>query len=128
MGVAIDFDPGPVIREPVRTLEAVRRLRVPTGEEVAPFVADAARLARQECTVPLIGFAGAPLTLAAYLVQGSGVSANYPEFRAWLVRNPELAHELLDKLTDVSIGYVRMQVEAGCAGDPDLRQLGRHPP
>jgi len=55
MGVDIDFDPGPVIREPVRTPEAVRRLRVPTGEEVAPFVADAVRLVRQECTVPLGG-------------------------------------------------------------------------
>lgn len=84
MGVDIDFDPGPVIREPVRTPEAVRRLRVPTGEEVAPFVADAVRLVRQECTVPLIGFAGAPLTPAAYLVQGRGGSANYPEFRGWL--------------------------------------------
>jgi uroporphyrinogen decarboxylase len=113
MGADIDFDPGPVIREPVRTAEAVRRLRVPTGGEVAPFVADAVRLVRQECTVPLIGFAGAPLTLAAYLVQGSGGSASYPEFRAWLARNPELARELLDKLTDVSIGYLRMQVEAG---------------
>ncbi len=113
MGVDVDFDPGPVIREPVRTPEAVRRLRVPTSEEVAPFVAAAVRLVRQEHTVPLIGFAGAPLTLAAYLVQGSGGSADYPEFRAWLARNPELAHELLDKLTCVSIGYVRMQVDAG---------------
>jgi len=113
MGVDIDFDPGPVIRDPVRTPEAVRRLRVPTGDEVAPFVTDAVRLVRQECTVPLIGFAGAPLTLAAYLVQGSGGSANYPEFRAWLARNPELARELLDKLTYVSIEYLRMQVEAG---------------
>jgi len=113
MGVDIDFDPGPVIRDPVRTPEAVRRLRVPTGDEVAPFVTDAVRLVRQECTVPLIGFAGAPLTLAAYLVQGSGGSANYPEFRAWLARNPELARELLDKLAYVSIEYLRMQVEAG---------------
>jgi uroporphyrinogen decarboxylase len=113
MGVDIDFDPGPVIRQPVRTPEAVRRLRVPTGHEVAPFVADAVRLVRQECRVPLIGFAGAPLTLAAYLVQGSGGSAGYPEFRTWLVRNPELGRELLDKLTEVSIGYLRMQVEAG---------------
>ena len=112
MGVDLDFDPGPVIRQPVRTPEAVRRLRVPTGDEVAPFVAEAVRLVRQECAVPLIGFAGAPLTLAAYLVQGRG-SASYLEFRTWLVRNPELARELLDKLTDVSIGYLRMQVEAG---------------
>jgi uroporphyrinogen decarboxylase len=112
MGVDIGFDPGPVIREPVRTPEAVRRLRVPAGDEVAPFVADAIRLVRQACAVPLIGFAGAPLTLAAYLVQGGG-SADYLEFRTWLARNPRLARELLDKLTDVTIGYLRMQVGAG---------------
>ncbi len=95
-----------------RTPEAVRRLRVPACDEVAPFVADAIRLVRQVCAVPLIGFAGAPLTLAGYLVQGSG-SADYLEFRTWLVRNPGLARELLDKLTDVTIGYLRMQVGAG---------------
>ena len=48
MGVDIDFDPGPVIRQPIRTLEAVRRLRAPASDEVAPFVADAIRLIRQE--------------------------------------------------------------------------------
>jgi uroporphyrinogen decarboxylase len=110
--VDIDFAPGPVIREPVRTPEAVRRLRVPGGDEVAPFVADAIRLLRPACAVPLIGFAGAPLTLAAYLVQGGG-SADYLEFRTWLARNPGLARGLLDKLTDVTIGYLRMQVGAG---------------
>jgi uroporphyrinogen decarboxylase len=112
MGADIDFDPGPVIRQPIRTPEAVRRLRVPACDEVAPFAADAIRLVRPACAVPLIGFAGAPLTLAAYLVQGGG-SADYPDFRAWLVRNPGLARELLDKLTDVIIGYLRMQVGAG---------------
>jgi uroporphyrinogen decarboxylase len=112
MGVDIDFDPGPVIRRPVRTPEAVRRLRVPACDEVAPFVADAIRLVRPACPVPLIGFAGAPLTLAAYLVQGGG-SADYLEFRTWLLRNPGVARELLDKLTDVTIGYLRMQVGAG---------------
>jgi uroporphyrinogen-III decarboxylase len=53
-----------------------------------------------------------PLPLAAYLVQGGG-SADYLEFRTWLLRNPGLARELLDKLTDVTIGYLRMQVGAG---------------
>jgi uroporphyrinogen decarboxylase len=103
MGVDIDFDPGPVTRQQVRTAEAVRRLRVPADDEVSPFVADAIRLVRQACAVPLIGFAGAPLTLAAYLVQGGG-SADYLEFRTWLLRDPGLARELLDKLTDVTIG------------------------
>src|SRR5260370_12325364 len=119
MGVDIDFDPGPMIRQPIRTPEAVRRLRVPAGDEVAPFVADAIRLVRQACAVPLIGFAVAPLTLAAYLVHGGG-SADYLDFRTWLVRNPGLARELLDKLTDVTIGYLRMQGGAGGHAGPRL--------
>src|SRR5256886_13324868 len=127
MGVDIDFDPGPVIRQPVRTPEAVHKLRVPACDEVAPFVADAIRLVRQACTVPLIGFAGAPLTVAAYLVQGGG-SADYLEFRTWLGPNPGLARELLDKLTDVTIGYLRMQVGAGAPAIPNLAsRAGIHP-
>src|SRR5690348_3578757 len=111
MGVDIDFDPGPVIREPVRTPEAVHRLRVPTCDEVAPFVADAIRLVRPACAVPLIGFAGAPLTLAAYLVQGGG-SADYLEFRTWLVRNPGRARDRLARRPAATIGYRRWRAGA----------------
>jgi uroporphyrinogen decarboxylase len=112
MGVQVDFTPGPVIREPVRNAGAVTQLRVPEAEEIAPFVADAIRCVRADCPVPLIGFAGAPLTLATYLVQGRG-DPDYLAFRVWLQEQPGPAHELLDRLTEVTIRYLSSQIEAG---------------
>lgn len=112
MGLAIDFQPGPVFEQPVRTPHQVEGLRIPAQEEIAPFVADALRIIRRESPVPVIGFAGAPLTLATYVVQGGG-SKDYAEFRAFLRREPLAAHSLLDKLTEVTIRYLTLQVEAG---------------
>lgn len=112
MGVAIDFAPGPVFAEPVRSAKAIDALRVPDKGDIAPFVAEAIKLVRAECPVPLIGFGGAPLTLATYMIQGGG-SKDYEEFRAFLRQEPQAAHRLLDKLTEVSIRYLSLQVEAG---------------
>ncbi|HEX7005446.1 MAG TPA: uroporphyrinogen decarboxylase [Trueperaceae bacterium] len=112
MGLALDFQPGPVFEQPVRTAKEVESLRIPSQEEIAPFVADALRLIRRESPVPVIGFAGAPLTLATYMVQGGG-SKDYAEFRAFLRQEPIAAHALLDKLTEVTIRYLTLQVEAG---------------
>ena len=112
MGVEVSFDPGPVIAEPLRDAAAVDRLRVPEPEEVAPHVEAAIAMVRADSRVPLIGFAGAPLTLAAYLVQGAG-SKDYAELRAFLWREPGAAGRLLDRLTDLTIAYLRRQVAAG---------------
>ncbi|RKS77034.1 uroporphyrinogen decarboxylase [Actinomadura pelletieri DSM 43383] len=112
MGVPVDFAPGPVIRTPVRTAEDVARLAVPPGAELAPFVGEAIRLVRERIPVPVIGFAGAPLTVAGYAVQGAG-SADYAEFRSWLRREPLAAHGLLDKLAAVTAAYLREQIAAG---------------
>jgi len=112
MGVEIDFKPGPVFAAPVRTGAAVQALRVPEADEIAPYVAQAIKLIRAESPVPLIGFGGAPLTLATYMVQGAG-SKDYEEFRQFLCYAPQAAHALLEKLTEVSIRYLKMQIEAG---------------
>ncbi|UCH27179.1 MAG: uroporphyrinogen decarboxylase [Trueperaceae bacterium] len=112
MGVEIDFSPGPVFRNPLRTEAQIDALRLPTQEEIAPFVVDAVHLIRSEANVPLIGFAGAPLTLATYMVQGGG-SKDYATFRQFLRQVPEGAHRLLEALTEVTIRYLRAQVEAG---------------
>lgn len=112
MGLDLEFRPGPVLAAPVRDRAAVDALRVPEEGEIAPFVSDAIRLIRAEARVPLIGFGGAPLTLATYAVQGSG-SKEYDLFRAFLKAEPEAAHALLAKLTEVSVRYVRSQVRAG---------------
>ena len=112
MGVTIEFRPGPVFETPVRSAEGVAALRVPEEDEIAPYVAEAIRLIRQESPVPLIGFGGAPLTLATYMIEGGG-SKDFATFRGFLRQEPQAAHELLDKLTEVSIRYLRMQVQAG---------------
>lgn len=112
MGLDIDFTPGPVFKTPVRSADAVKKLVVPDAEDIALYVADAIRLVRAESPVPLIGFGGAPLTLATYIVQGSG-SKDYDEFRQFLRYAPDTAHALLDKLTELSIRYLKMQLSAG---------------
>lgn len=112
MGINIDFCPGPVIAEPIRSTKIIEGLNIPTKEEIAPFVSEAIKLTTNELKVPLIGFGGAPLTLAAYLIQGSG-SKEYAEFRQFLRYAPNSAHKLLEKLTEVSILYLTKQVEAG---------------
>lgn len=112
MGLAIDFNPGPVFEKPIRDPRQVETLRVPHQSEIAPFVADALRMIRRESPVPVIGFAGAPLTLATYIVQGGG-SKDYAEFRAFLRQEPIAAHALLDRLTEVTIRYLSLQIEAG---------------
>jgi len=114
MGVEVEFAPGPVLAEPVRDAAAVARLRVPPAEEVAPFAAAAVRLAAAASPVPVIGFAGAPLTLAAYLVEGKG-SKDFATFRAFLRSEPPVAEALLTKLADVAIAYLASQVAAGAS-------------
>ncbi|MCB9637964.1 MAG: uroporphyrinogen decarboxylase [Myxococcales bacterium] len=112
MGVDISFTPGPVVADPLRTAEAIDALRVPEQAEIVPYVGEAIKILRGELKVPLIGFAGAPLTLATYLIQGQG-SKDYPILRQFLWSEPELAHRLLDKLAEMTARYLRMQVEAG---------------
>ncbi len=112
MGVDIDFKPGPVIAAPIRSMAAVEQLRVPEKGEIAPYVGALLRGLREVCPVPVIGFGGAPLTLATYLVEGSG-SKEYALFRQFLRAEPEASHALLDKLTEVSIRYLQMQIESG---------------
>jgi len=112
MGVDIDFRPGPVFENPIRSAAMVDTLRVPETGEIAPYVPEAIKLIRADSPVPLIGFGGAPLTLATYMIQGGG-SKDYEEFRQFLRLEPQAAHKLLDKLTEVSIRYLKMQIEAG---------------
>ena len=93
MGVEITFNPGPQIANPIRQEHQINTLKVPDAEEIAPFVAKAIFLLRRELddlNIPLIGFAGAPITLAAYLIQGSG-SKDFEVFRAFLRAEPQFS-------------------------------------
>jgi uroporphyrinogen decarboxylase len=113
-GVDVDIVPGtgPVLAEPVRTLEDVRRLPVLHAEQVAPVTDAIALLLAELGDTPLIGFAGAPFTLASYVVEG-GPSRNHERTKALMRRAPEVWHGLMDRLAELSATFLQAQVAAG---------------
>ncbi|MCS7080679.1 MAG: uroporphyrinogen decarboxylase [Chloracidobacterium sp.] len=105
---------GPQIPNPVRTAADVAALRVPDPVETMPFVMDIIRTLKREIAdeVPLLGFAGAPWTLAAYMIEG-GSSKNYHLIKTMMYREPALFHQLMEKLADTQALYLKAQIEAG---------------
>ena len=115
MGLQLEFaeGEGPVIHNPVRDRAGVDRLKMIDGDELQ-YVAEAVAVARRMLNgrVPLIGFAGAPFTLASYAIEG-GSSRNYVLTKQMMYREPEAWHRLMDKLARVVVGYLRRQIKAG---------------
>jgi uroporphyrinogen decarboxylase len=116
MGAEFDFSQGaPRLAAPLRDVADFDRLTVVDPAAELGFVADAIRLVcRERPQTPLIGFAGAPLTLAAYLVEGGG-SSDFRHFKALLYREPEQAERLLARLADQVTRHLALQIDAGCA-------------
>ena len=114
MGCELDFDPGPRIARPVRSRAEVEALHPRPMAEAVPFVGEAVSLLARELDgkLPVIGFAGAPFTLAAYLVEG-GASDGFGAARAMLYREPATFRLLLDRLADAMADYLAMQIRAG---------------
>lgn len=115
MGLDVSIpEGGPKITNPVRTSRDVNALAVPDPTEKTRFVLDILRRLRGELRdeVPVIGFAGAPFTLASYVIEGGG-SRNFAEIKSMLYHSPKTLHALLDKITDTVTLYVKAQVEAG---------------
>ena len=113
-GVDLDIKPGvgPVVAEPVRAAADVDRLRPLTAGDV-DFVAEAVRLLVAELgATPLIGFAGAPFTLASYLVEG-GPSRTHARTRALMYGAPQVWHALCAKLAEITRAFLRVQIDAG---------------
>jgi uroporphyrinogen decarboxylase len=104
---------GPVIAKPFRTAADIDRLR-PLEPDDVTYVAETARILARELQVPLIGFAGAPFTLASYLIEG-GPSRTYAKTKALMYTEPETWTELLSTLADITSAFLRVQVEAGAA-------------
>lgn len=105
---------GPELPVPIRTREQVDRLVVPDPVEKTGFVMEIIRTLRRELdgSVPLIGFAGAPWTLAAYMIEGGG-SKNYAHVKRMMFGDPTTFEALLDKIADAIILYLNAQIEAG---------------
>src|SRR6476646_681751 len=115
MGSEVAFpESGPKIGRPVRTSSDIDKLAVPDPATEVGFVLDAVRLIQRELAgrVPLIGFAGAPLTMLTYAVEGGG-SKDYAHTKKLLYGAPKDAHALLDKLARTCATYLEAQVEAG---------------
>ena len=116
MGAAIEFyeGKGPVVEKPIRSAADLASLKVIDANETVPFVMEAIRILRRELEgkVPLIGFSGAPFTLASYLVEGGG-SKQYQHVKTLMYANPDVFHKLMDMISDTVISYLSAQIEAG---------------
>jgi uroporphyrinogen decarboxylase len=114
MGVPLTFEPGPVVREPIRTLAQVEALPPLVPERDVPFVLESIRLVRAGAPrgVPLIGFAGAPFTLLCYLVTGRP-SKEFAAARSFLYAQPQVAEALLARLGEAMGQYLAAQARAG---------------
>jgi uroporphyrinogen decarboxylase len=114
VGIDLDIKPGvgPVIAEPIRDVKGLERLRPLVPDDVR-YVSEAARaLVGELGETPLIGFGGAPFTLASYLIEG-GPSKNQDHTKALMYGEPELWDRLMDRLADITIGFLKVQVQAG---------------
>jgi uroporphyrinogen decarboxylase len=116
MGVPFHIDPGvgPIVERPVRDEAAVRALRVVEAEAATPELFEAIRLVRRELAgrAAVIGFAGAPYTVASYLVEG-GPSKDHARAKGLMYGQPSVWHRLMTTLAEVTVRYLRAQVEAG---------------
>jgi uroporphyrinogen decarboxylase len=114
MGVELDFLPGPVVADPIRTVAQAEELHVPDPQESVPFVLETVRELTRALppAVPLIGFAGAPFTLFCYLVEGRG-SKTFSTAKGFLFAEPEASRLLLEKLADTMATYLGAQANAG---------------
>lgn len=116
MGVRLEIEPevGPIVHNPIRSRADVDRLRPFEPAEEVGFVMDAIRLVRSELggRQAVIGFSGAPFTLACYLIEGRP-SREYVIAKSFMYREPAAWHELMSRLTEVVVRYLRAQIEAG---------------
>jgi uroporphyrinogen decarboxylase len=116
IGFGVDVAPGtgPVVAEPFRSKDDLQRLRPLEPEIDTPYVIEAVGILTEELEVPLLGFAGAPFTVASYLVEG-GPSKNFSRVKALMHSEPLLWHELVERLCDLALASLRSQLDAGAS-------------
>lgn len=114
MGMGLEFSEkkGPVLADPVRNKSGADRLIIPDTEDSMPFVLETIKILRQKLQVPLIGFSGAPYTLATYIIEG-GSSKNFMHTKRMMYQSPALFGNLLDKITLTVVEYLSAQIRAG---------------
>lgn len=114
MGMKLDFVPGPVFESPIRSMADVEKLRIPQMEQDVPYVLETLKILRRELAgkVPLIGFGGAPFTLACYMVEGKG-SKDFAQIKRMMYAAPEVYAALMEKITTMSMEYLNAQIKVG---------------
>jgi len=114
VGINVDLKSniGPVMENPIRTYQDIERIGELNPEQDVPYILDTIRLLREQLNVPLIGFAGAPFTLASYMIEGRP-SRDYHRTKALMYSDPKAWHLLMDKLGDLTIAYLKAQINAG---------------
>lgn len=112
MGIELDFNPAPLIANPVRTLADADKLREIDPAKDVPFVLETVKMLVKALDVPLIGFSGAPFTLACYMVEGKG-SKNFEHIKIMMHTEPKAYAVLMEKLTNSTLKYLQAQVDAG---------------
>jgi uroporphyrinogen decarboxylase len=116
MGMRLSFSDkqGPLLSEPIRNKSAVERLIVPDTEEDMPYTIETIKILRRELEqkVPLIGFSGAPFTLATYMIEG-GTSKNFLHTKKMMFQHNGVFSYLMEKLTEMVISYLTAQIKAG---------------
>jgi uroporphyrinogen decarboxylase len=117
MGAPFVFAPGPTLAHPIRTPDDVDALTTFDAADKLPFISDIlGRVAHElDGEMPVLGFAGAPLTLAVFLIEGGSFGADAPNTKRFIEQYPEAMGALLGKLTEVTIEYLRLQIDAGIA-------------
>ncbi|PZP50427.1 MAG: uroporphyrinogen decarboxylase [Pseudopedobacter saltans] len=105
---------GPLLPHPIQTEADLKTVKVPDVKDTLSYVFEAIKLIKQELNgrVPLIGFAGAPWTVFCYMVQGKG-SKTFDEAKTFYYKNPVLAKQLLQMITDTTIAYLKEQIASG---------------
>lgn len=116
IGIDLDIKPGvgPVVAEPIRDASGVKQLRELELDDI-PYITEAVgQLVEELGSTPLIGFAGAPFTLASYLIEG-GPSKNHEHTKALMYGEPELWDELMRRLSAIALGFLRAKIDAGAS-------------
>lgn len=113
-GVGLRFDDGigPIIERPIISNSDIEALPKPDIEDKLGFVFEGIRILRQDLKVPLIGFCGAPFTVASYMIEG-GSTRDFKKTKQWMLRDPKGFHSLLQKIADATVDYLDLQVKAG---------------
>ena len=117
MGMKLEIveSKGPSFDDPIRSLDDLKRLNTDGLVDRLGYVFDAIKLTKEKLAgrVPLIGFSGAPWTLATYMVEGKG-TRNFDVIKRFMYNKPRAAHELLQKLSDAVVEYLNAKIRAGC--------------